>query len=322
MKQTNNTIRSLMQRMTASILSVLLTGTAAAGTVSAEETGTHGPLNYMLYSDHVTIISCDHSEAVIEIPSEIEGLPVTEIGKNAFKYTETLKQVTIPDSVTTIGDFAFDTSGITSIVIPEGVTAIGEWAFSGCENLTSAVLPKSLVYMGDSVFSGNPNLWNVALSEGITELPNEAFRDCDSLTEILIPRSVKRIGDYAFAGDPLTTVYYGGNEYQWTEVKKGMNNPELSSANMVYDCSQEAAPTLGNVNGDANVDASDAAIVLIAAAMIGSGNPSGLDAQQTENGDIDKDGALSAADAAFLLEYASYTGSGGTKTLSEYLRGK
>ena len=322
MKQKNNTIRSRMQRMTASILSVLLTGTAAAGTVSAVETGTSGPLNYMLYSDHVEIVSCDHNETVIEIPSEIEGLPVTVLAKNSFQYTEMLTEITIPDSVTTIGDFAFDTSGITSIVIPEGVTAIGEWAFAGCDDLTSAVLPKSLVYMGDNAFASNPNLWNVALSEGIMELPNEVFRDCGSLTEILIPVSVKRIGDYAFAGDPLTTVYYGGNEYQWTEVEKGMNNPELSSANMVYDCSPETAPTLGNVNGDDDVDASDAASILIAAALIGSGNPSGLTAEQTENGDIDKDGSLSAADAAVLLEYASYTGSGGTMTLSQYLRGK
>lgn len=77
---------------------------------------------------------------------------VTVIGA-AFEYCESLTSVTIPNSVTTIGDCAFiSCSGLTSIEIPNSVTTIGIQAFSGCKKLTSVTIPNSVMTIGDNAF--------------------------------------------------------------------------------------------------------------------------------------------------------------------------
>ena len=64
------------------------------------------------------------------------------------------KSTTIPNSVTSIGDYAFlYCSGLTSVIIPNSVTAIGEFAFSGCSALTSITIPISVTSIGRFAFS-------------------------------------------------------------------------------------------------------------------------------------------------------------------------
>ncbi|MBR5859761.1 MAG: leucine-rich repeat domain-containing protein, partial [Bacteroidaceae bacterium] len=78
------------------------------------------------------------------------------------------KSTAIPNSVTTIGSFAFsDCSGLTDITIPNSVTAIGNYAFNDCSDLISITIPKSVKSIG-----------------------KDAFYKCSSLTSIIIPNSV------------------------------------------------------------------------------------------------------------------------------------
>ena len=86
--------------------------------------------------------------------------------------------MTIPNSVTSIGDYAFyNCSSLTSVTIPNSVTSIGSYAFSGCSGLTSITIPNS-----------------------VTRIGNHAFRGCSGLTSLTIPNSVTSIGDRAFYG--------------------------------------------------------------------------------------------------------------------------
>jgi hypothetical protein len=78
--------------------------------------------------------------ALLVLPARINGLPVKTIGNGAFKYARTIS-VTIPDSVTTIGDYAFlQCRKMISVTIPDSVTAIGFRAFSGCTSLNSVYM--------------------------------------------------------------------------------------------------------------------------------------------------------------------------------------
>lgn len=77
--------------------------------------------------------------------------------------------------------------------------------------------------------------------------------------------------------------------------------------------------TLGDINRDGSVNAADAAMLLTAAAKAGSGNDSGLSAEQEQDADVNGSGSFDAADAALILSYAAYCGTGGTMTLPEYL---
>ncbi|MBR2742404.1 MAG: leucine-rich repeat domain-containing protein [Clostridia bacterium] len=68
----------------------------------------------------------------IEIPGWIKEIPT-----DAFKYCKVLKEVVLPEGLTSIGDGTFfSRESLTSITIPESVTSIGDWAFYDCKNLT------------------------------------------------------------------------------------------------------------------------------------------------------------------------------------------
>ena len=75
----------------------------------------------------------------------------------------------------------------------------------------------------------------------------------------------------------------------------------------------------GDVDENGTVNAADAALLLKAASLAGSGAASGLNADQEQSADVDKDGVYNASDAALILQYAAYAGSGGTLTLEAYL---
>ncbi len=110
-----------------------------------------------------------------------------------------LTEYIIPDSVTSIGEWAFyDCENLTSVIIPNSVTSIGERAFYDCENLTSVIIPNSVTSIGELAFSFCDNLTSVTIGSSVTSIGNSAFWGCDNLTSIIIPNSVTSIGEMAF----------------------------------------------------------------------------------------------------------------------------
>ncbi|MDO4628355.1 MAG: leucine-rich repeat domain-containing protein [Planctomycetia bacterium] len=158
---------------------------------------------------------------------------VEEIGDYAFSASDQLS-VTIPASVTIIGDGAFTgyerqmkiqvstenpnykyvdgvlftkdgktllkfmRDDLTDYQIPDGVTKIGMEAFWRCDNLQSVTFPKNLTEIGGSAFSLCKKLKTAMIPDGVTKIGEWAFSDCENLTSATIPASVKRIGDHAF----------------------------------------------------------------------------------------------------------------------------
>ena len=148
-----------------------------------------------------------------------------------------IKDLVIPNSVTSIGQYAFSgCSGLTSVTIPNSVTSIGEWAFYSCYGLTSVTIPNSVNNIGTFAFKGCSRLTSVTLDNNwivstsyssdysivdrfgsqvkeyiignsVESIGQYAFSDCSGLTSVTIPNSVNNIGASAFKGcSDLTSV--------------------------------------------------------------------------------------------------------------------
>ena len=178
---------------------VIVPDVAAWCGISFGNGSTSNPLSYAkhLYSDETTEITD------LVIPNS-----VTSIGSYAFCGCSSLTSVIIPNSVTSIGGAAFSgCTGLTSVTIPNSVTSIGGAAFRGCSGLTSVTIPNSVTSIEWYAFSGCSGLTSVTIGNSVTSIGEEAFYLCSGLTSVTIGNSVTSIGNYAFEGcSGLTSV--------------------------------------------------------------------------------------------------------------------
>lgn len=201
------------------------------------------PLDYLEYIPDFFLQST--SLVAIKIPNNIKN-----INSYAFYDCPDFTSITIPDSVTDIGESAFsgynklqniyitdiaawcnisgldnlmgygsskknlylNNTPVTSITIPDSVTSIPDYAFRVCDSLTSITIPDSVISIG----------WG-------------AFRDCSGLISATIPNSVGAIGDYAFyACSKLRNIKYMGTKNQWLKIKHGYRWNEVSPIKAIH----------------------------------------------------------------------------------------
>jgi hypothetical protein len=150
------------------------------------------------------------------------GNSVTSIGDNAFNSCYNLASVSIPDGVTSIGDNAFNSCyNLASVSIPDGVTSIGSYAFGNCRSLASVSIPDGVTSIGNNAFSGCYNLASVSIPDGVTSIGGSAFSSCYCLTNIKIPDGVTSIGGSAF-----------GNCYSLAKMRfDGTTPPTVANSN-------------------------------------------------------------------------------------------
>ena len=138
-------------------LSLLLVLTLVFGVcggllLPAQASGTYDNFEYEEDSDGVAIMDYSGSDTTITVPAEINGKPVNRIGNGAFAYFYDVKEITLPDTVTSIGSMAFASSTFRTINLGKGVQSIGDFAFSDCSNLEQLILGDESVIIGSNAF--------------------------------------------------------------------------------------------------------------------------------------------------------------------------
>ena len=158
----------------------------------------------------------------------------------AFRYCTSIEELRIPDSVSTIGAYAFDNcDSITKLYLGTGLTYVAEGGFHDCDNIlevhisdiqayatinydlfaspfygyrskaqlyvngnlaTNLTIPGSTGVIGERVFDNCRTITNVVIEYGVTTISDYAFAECGGLLTVTIPTSVKEIGFYSFSG--------------------------------------------------------------------------------------------------------------------------
>ena len=156
----------------------------------------------------VKVIKNNYTGTSYTVPDTVKyndvTFAVTEIGMEAFSDCSSLESINL-SNVTTIGEGAFAFSGLTSITIPTSVTSIGECAFYNCSSLQSVTLSEGLLTIGESAFEKCSSLESVTIPESVTTIGKGAFEECSSLESINLS-NVTTIGEGAFAFSGLTSI--------------------------------------------------------------------------------------------------------------------
>ena len=245
---------------------------------TSTETLQYGYLSYeVLDNGTITITGFDDSVTEVEIPSEIDGKPVTAIGSSAFS-SKKIKSVTIPDSVIEIGSSAFSScTDLQSVKLSSNVSIIGGSAFSGCTGLMEITIPNGVTSIGNQAFDGCIGLKSITFPDTLTIIDNHAFRNCSSLESVTIPESVASIGIGAFyickslkeitIMNPNCTIGNGAikNEYiSYSGViygEEGSTAQKYAESNGYTFQTIDLKPKKGDINGDGSVNAVDASII-------------------------------------------------------------
>ena len=136
----------------------------------------------------------------IEIPAEVNGIPVIGIAESAFEGSKRLQNVSIPSSVKSIGKRAFyGCKVLYKVELPEGLKEIAESTFEGCEALKSIEIPSSVVKIGNSAFFFCTDVEEILFHEGLKTIGDNAFGACRSVSSLTFPESLKSIGAGAFS---------------------------------------------------------------------------------------------------------------------------
>ena len=184
---------------------------------------------YNVYREHIELVKYIGMKRTVELPREIDGLPVTHIGLDCFAMAWRVRfiSITIPDSVTTvyhgafrgcqyirelrlpkslkyIGNYAFAfIRDLEHVEIPDGVVSLGMGAFRNCDGLKEIVIPDSVLRIGNDCFYTCKSLETAVIGDGVVNIDGWAFRGCEHLSRVIIGKGVENIGESAFYDDVL-----------------------------------------------------------------------------------------------------------------------
>lgn len=229
-------------------------------------------VTYIKYNDYVELLSCDMMATKVNIPKEIDGIPVRKIASGAFNNCVLLTQLIIPDSVEEIGNNAF----------------------YGCSSLKEIKLPAKIKTIDISMFTQCINILEVFIPNEVVTVKSGAFNLCKNLKTVYIPKSVVEIEKDVFDGcDSLATIFYEGSKTEWDELvsRCGLD----LNVNVIYNSYSQEETLLGDINNDGLFNIAD--IVMLQKWLLGV---SDVTLPNWKAADFCEDGKLNVLDLCMM----------------------
>ena len=179
-------------------LTVTANATNSATGTYLQEASPASDFTFVTNEGSVTITGYVGPGGPVDVPPTITGLPVGAIAQQAFAYIGTITSMTIPDSVTNLGEYAFNScEAMATATISSGVTSLGQGTFQNCGSLGSVTFRGPLASIGDYAFTSCGGLSGFTIPGTVTNVGQYAFYAA-GLTNITIPAAVTSIGEAAF----------------------------------------------------------------------------------------------------------------------------
>ena len=229
-------------------------------------------VTYIKYNDYAELLSCDMMATKVNIPEEIDGIPVRKIASGAFNNCVLLTQLIIPDSVEEIGNNAF----------------------YGCSSLKEIKLPAKIKTIDISMFTQCINILEVFIPDEVETIKSGAFNLCKSLKTVYIPKSVVEIEKDVFDGcDSLATIFYEGSKTEWDELvsRCGLD----LNVNVICNSYNQEDTLLGDINADGSFNIAD--IVMLQKWLLGV---SDVTLPNWKAADFCEDGKLNVLDLCMM----------------------
>lgn len=246
------------------------------------------------------------SDSAFLICEKLSNVIITGSGEWAdthlYVYTGLMtycENVVLQYGVTEIGIGAFSGYNIKNVSIPDSVTKIGDAAFSDCTELQSITMPNSITEIGNQAFSGCTGLQNVNISDNCNSIGQFAFLNCTELSKITIPSNANYIGYYAFGYYFENQSYYdykkidGFTIYGYTGTSAETYANENGFTFIALDSQQ-----IGDVNGDGKISIDDVTDIQKYIA-----NTMNFTEKQMALADVDKDGKVAIDDVTLIQKH-------------------
>lgn len=134
------------------------------------------------------------------------GKGLQELKEYTFISDTSLQKIQIPSNIKTIGNYTFESSGLTEITIPDSVTTLGKGVFYTCPQLKTAWIGDGVTEIRRGMFRENPKLQSVRLPAGVTKIELDAFKYDTALESIALPEKLKEIEPYVFCATGLKKI--------------------------------------------------------------------------------------------------------------------
>ena len=165
--------------------------------------------SYKKYTDHIVLYYPKNDPDVVEIPSSIDGLPVTEIGIYAFEARK-MRSLILPDTITEIGSYAFSMcNNLESVTLPDSIKRVKMHAFSQCKALKEINFPDHLVETENYTFDETPWMEAQRAKDPLVIVNGAVIDGHTCKGDVVIPKGVKYVGYGAFSrNNDITSVVF------------------------------------------------------------------------------------------------------------------
>lgn len=183
---------------------------------------------FVIVGDSV-LLKYNGTDTTVVIPNTVKHL------SSVFMGNETIKDVTVPDSVYTIGAAAFSSSSVSRVMLGNNVVMLDDSAFAYCYDLHYINMPDSLKIIGPNAFVSCTGLNYLKIGKNVETIGTYAFYRASQFSYLYLPKSIKTIESMAFEDcNYLNYIYYEGSEADFEALGVSANNPKLLEVKIFY----------------------------------------------------------------------------------------